>query len=76
VQTVEKPEVVSTLLKAHWELYVTPTLTISNSAFCTCGFSMIHNANGDYFLKQLRLIFVMEKCGVFFVVRTEFLNIT
>jgi hypothetical protein len=37
---------------------------------------MILTVNRDNFLNSVnQLIFVMVKCGVFFAVRTEFLNI-
>jgi hypothetical protein len=37
---------------------------------------MILTINSDYFLNSVnQLIFVMVKCGVFFAVRTEFLNV-
>jgi hypothetical protein len=37
---------------------------------------MILSVNSDSFLKSItELFFVMVKCGVFFAVRTEFLNI-
>jgi hypothetical protein len=50
--------------------------SINNSSFCIYGFHMILTANSDYFLESVnQLIFVMVKCGVFFAVRTEFLNI-
>jgi hypothetical protein len=43
---------------------------------CVCGFHMIPSVDTDYFLNCFnQLIFVMEKCGVFFEVRIEFLNI-
>jgi Ni/Fe-hydrogenase subunit HybB-like protein len=40
-------------------------------------FRMMFTVKRDYVLKQVfnKYIFVMEKCGVFFEVRTEFLNI-
>jgi hypothetical protein len=36
---------------------------------------MVLTVNSDYYLNSInQLIFVMVKCGVFFEVRTEFLN--
>jgi hypothetical protein len=50
------------------------TLSVSDAAFCICGFRMILIVNRDYFLSDNKLIVVMVKCGVLFEVRTEFLN--
>jgi hypothetical protein len=39
------------------------------------GFLMILRVNSDYFFNINQLISVMEKCGVFFEVRTKYLNV-
>jgi hypothetical protein len=55
---------------------VPPASTISKSAFCIYGIHMILTVNRGINLNSINhLIFVMLKCRVFFVVRTEFLNI-
>jgi hypothetical protein len=48
--------------------YMSSALTISKSSFCICGLRVIFNIN--------QVIFVIEKCCVFFAVWTKFLNIT
>jgi hypothetical protein len=61
----------STLLRAglQWN-------PISLTAFCIHGFRTILSVNSDFSLNSVnQLIFVMVKCGVFFAVRTELLNI-
>jgi hypothetical protein len=54
--------------------YVPPASAISNSSFCVYGFRRILTVNSENFLKQH---FQADLCngGVFFAVRTEFLNI-
>jgi hypothetical protein len=57
--------------------YVSPALKIKKSALFICVFHMILTVNSDYFSQNSinKLIFAMVKCGVFFAVRTGFLNI-
>jgi hypothetical protein len=56
--------------------YVPAALTVSKPTFYIYGFSKIASVNRIISLNSVKnLILVMVKCGVLFVVRTEFLNI-
>jgi hypothetical protein len=62
------------VLKGNWknplklsDNCVPSAITISNAELCVCGSLSVNSDN--------QLTFVMVKCGVFFAVRTEFLNI-
>jgi hypothetical protein len=49
-----------------------PAISISNDVFCIYGSRMILSVNSDYFLKQHLTV---DRNGVLFEVRNEFLNI-
>jgi len=50
----------SLTLYSRMELYVPVALTISNSAFCIYGFSVILSVNTNYFLEERqKLTFIM-----------------
>jgi hypothetical protein len=49
---------------------------ISNAAFCIYGVFMVFSVNRDISLNSInQLVFVVEKCCVFFEARVEVLNI-
>jgi hypothetical protein len=57
--------------------YVHAAVTASNSAFCISGFYVRFSLEtGIIFLNNInKLFFVVVKCGVFFEVRSELLNV-
>jgi hypothetical protein len=57
-------------------MYVPPPLTISNNAFCNCGFLHVSHCKQTLPTQMLNLVFAMVKRSVLFKVRTKYLNIS